>query len=94
MSHAVLNYIPFLVYPNIWLLIAYHDLSLVSDESSVVTGDSIFVLLQCIMKIGHKYDAIFPLIDLMRLMIRNYSVNVLLCGELNLGDGRLTVCLH
>ena len=45
--------------------------------------DSIFVLLQCIMKIGHNYEAIFPLIDLMRLMIRNYSVNVLLCGKLN-----------
>ena len=33
------------------------------------------------MKIGQKNDCVFPLIDLIRLMIKNYSVNTLLCGE-------------
>ena len=51
------------------------------DESCVVTADSIFVLLQALMKIGQKNECVFPLIDLIRLMIKNYSVNTLLCGE-------------
>jgi len=55
-------------------------LGMMTDESCVVTADSIFVLLQCLMKIGQKNECVFPLIDLIRLMIKNYSVNTLLCG--------------
>ena len=50
------------------------------DPSAVVTGDDIFIFLVLIMKIGQNFDAVFPLIDILRLSLMNYSVAQYLCG--------------
>ena len=51
------------------------------DNSNVVTSDSIFVLIQWMMKLGPHKECIFPLLDIMRLSIINFSVNTILCAE-------------
>ena len=64
-------------------LSSFYQLSIVynSDNSNVVTSDSIFVLIQWMMKLGPHKDCIFPLLDILRLAIKNFSVNTILCAD-------------
>jgi len=56
-------------------------LGMMTDNSNVVTSDSIFVLIQWMMKLGPHKDCIFPLLDILRLAIKNFSVNTILCAD-------------
>ena len=51
----------------------------------MILADDLFVFLQLMVKIGQNYDVIFPLIDILRLGMLNYSVSQYLCGKFRSG---------
>ena len=60
------------------LLKAYYN----SDPNAVVTADDVFIFLVTFMKLGQNYDAVFPLLDILRLSMLNFSVAQYLTGKL------------
>jgi len=56
-------------------------LSMLCDPESVLTADDIFVYFMVQMKTHEFWDIKFPLIDILRLAMLNYSVVGLLCHE-------------
>ena len=51
------------------------------DPNAVVTADDVFIFLVTFMKLGQNYDAVFPLLDILRLSMLNFSVAQYLTGK-------------